>query len=257
LSPSPQGTGSFPEDVPERHATSESGSRAASVVGNALLAVSGAVLVGYALKQRSWKAAGVALAGAPFAYRQATGHWPMLRPLRGEAAREHALPVTVETSVTIGRPRQELYDFWRQLENLPQFMRHLDSVENRGDGISHWVGRSPLGTKLEWDAEIIEDREGYILSWRSLPGSQVDNAGSVFFEDAPDDRGTIVRVSFDAQPPAGPFGRAVGKVMNPITEQQVREDLRRFKSLMEAGEIPTTEGQPTGKRPAIHIHNPF
>jgi len=136
-------------------------------------------------------------------------------------------------------------------------MRHLDSVDNRGDGISHWVGRSPLGTKLEWDAEIIEDREGYLLSWRSLPGSQVDNAGSVFFEDAPADRGTTVRVSFDVQPPAGPIGRVVGKAMNPITEQQVREDLRRFKQLMEAGEIPTTEGQPAGKRPVINIHNPF
>jgi uncharacterized membrane protein len=219
------------------------------LVGNALLAVSGAVLVGYAFKQRSWKAAGVALAGAPLAYRQATGSWPLQRS-------EEALPVTVETSVTISKPREELYSFWRRLENLPRFMRHLDAVTESGDGISHWVGRSPLG-KVEWDAEIVEEREGHLLSWRSLPGSQVHNAGSVFFESAPAHRGTIVRVSFELQPPAGPIGRAVGKVMSPMTEQQVKQDLRRFKNLMETGEIPTTDGQPAGKRPAINIHNPF
>jgi uncharacterized membrane protein len=248
-SPSLQGTGRFAEDSPGS-STQSSGNRLASVVGNTVLAVSSAVLVGYALKQRSWKAAGVALAGAPFAYRQATGSWPLART-------EETLPVTVETSVTIMKPREELYTFWRRLENLPQFMRHLDSVTESGDGTSHWVGRSPLGMKVEWDAEIVEEREGHLLSWRSLPGSQVHNAGSVFFESAPADRGTIVRVSFEIQPPAGPIGRAVGKAMNPMTEQQIKQDLRRFKNLMESGEIPTTDGQPAGKRPAINIHNPF
>lgn len=239
-----QGTGDFAEDTPQYYEPS-SENRLASVVGTAALAVSGAVLVGYMLKQRSQRA-------DTFSDRQATGPWPLRRT--GEA--HESRPVTIETAITIDKPRQELYDFWRRFENLPQFMKHLDSVTESGDGQSHWVAKAPVGFKVEWDAEIIEERSGQLISWQSLPGSQVHNAGSVFFEDDPAGRGTIVRVSFDAQPP-GVIGRVVGKALNPITEQQVHEDLRRLKSLMEAGEIPTTDGQPRGKRHAINFHHPL
>jgi uncharacterized membrane protein len=157
--------------------------------------------------------------------------------------------------VTIGRPRQELYDFWRMLENLPQFMRHLDSVQKIDDRRSHWIGKSPVG-RVEWDAEIVSEREGHSIAWRSLPGSRVHNAGTVSFEDATGGRGTVVRVTMEASPGNG-LGRAVGRVLSGVTERQVHEDLRRFKNLMEAGEIPTTDGQSAGRRSAINLHNPF
>lgn len=231
----------------------QSSNRFAALIGGTAVAVSGAMLAAYALRERSWRAAGVAIA-APLVYRQATGNWPVPRTLADRAASH---PAPIETSLTIGRPRQELYDFWRRFENLPRFMEHLDSVTDLGNGRSRWVARSPLGFHVEWEAEIIEDRPGQILSWRSLPGAQVHNAGSVLFEDAPGDRGTIVRISFEMQPAGALLGRALGKVLSPITEQQVREDLRRFKRLVEAGEIPTTDGQPHGRRAVVNIHNPF
>lgn len=245
----PERTGTYEgfEDEPQ------SSHPLATLIGGTAVALSGAMLAAYALRERSWKAAGVALA-APLVYRQATGNWPVPRPL---ADRVSSPPAPIETSLTIGRPRQELYDFWRQLENLPRFMEHLDSVADLGNGRSRWVARSPLGFHVEWEAEIVEDRPGQILSWRSLPGAQVHNAGSVLFEDATGDRGTVVRVSFEMQPAGAFFGRAVGRVLNPITQQQVKEDLRRFKRLVEAGEIPTTDGQPHGRRAVVNIHNPF
>ena len=245
----PERTGTY-EDFEDE---SQSSHHLATLIGGTAVALSGAMLAAYALRERSWKAAGVALA-APLVYRQATGSWPVPRPL---ADRVSSPPAPIETSLTIGRPRQELYDFWRQLENLPRFMEHLDSVADLGNGRSRWVARSPLGFHVEWEAEIVEDRPGQILSWRSLPGAQVHNAGSVFFEDATGDRGTVVRVSFEMQPAGAFFGRAVGRMLNPVTQQQVKEDLRRFKRLVEAGEIPTTDGQPHGRRAVVNIHNPF
>jgi uncharacterized membrane protein len=223
--------------------------RLAAVVG-------GAALVALAARDRSWRSIGLAIAGAPFVWRGATGHWPTVPQAVADRMPEQ-LPPSVEVSLTVNRPRQEVYAFWRRLENLPRFMRHLDSVTETGDGRSHWVGKSPVGTKVEWDAEIVEEREGQILSWRSLPGSQVDNAGSVVFSDATGGRGTVVRVHFDVDPPGGGLGRALGRMLSPITKQQVHEDLRRFKSLIEAGEVPTTAGQPAGHRPMINPHNPF
>lgn len=176
------------------------------------------------------------------------------------APRHETLPTHIEANVNVLRPAQELYSFWRNLENLPRFMRHLESVRDAGNGRSHWIARTPVGARVEWDAEIVDERQGQLLSWRSLPGSQVHNTGSVLFEPLPDDRGTLVRTTFDLAPPGGAAGRLAGiatRALGPITKQQVHEDLRRFKSLMEAGEIPTTDGQPEGRRPAINPRNPL
>jgi uncharacterized membrane protein len=224
--------------------------------GQAAMIVSGAALVALAARQRSWKTIGAALAGAPLLYRGATGHWPMPQAVARRAS-EAMAPAPVETAVTINRPRAELYAFWRRLENLPRFMKHLDEVVDVGGGRSHWAGQSPLGFKVEWDAEIVEERQDQLLSWRSLPGSQVHNAGTVLFEDAPGGRGTVVRVSLELLAPGNALGHAVGKVLAPLTGQQVREDLRRFKQLMETGEIPTTDGQPTGARSLVNLRNPL
>jgi len=220
--------------------------------------VGGAALITIAARDRSWRGVGLALAGAPLVWRGATGSWPVQRSAPEHAA-EAAVPAPITASVTIGRPRQELYDFWRQLENLPQFMRHLVSVAKLDDRRSHWIGKSPVG-RVEWDAEIVSEREGYSIAWSSLPGSRVHNAGSVSFEDATGGRGTVVRVEMEASPGNGlgrNLGRSLGRVLSGVTERQVHEDLRRFKNLMEAGEIPTTDGQSAGRRSAINLHNPF
>lgn len=223
-------------------------------LGQALMVVSGAALVALAARDRSWRSLGVAAAGAPLLYRGATGQWPVPRAVAQRAA-EAVASAPVETSITIGQPRQEVYQFWRQLENLPLFMRNLESVTDLGDGRSRWVAKAPLGLKAEWDAEIVEEIEGQMLSWCSLPGSQVETAGTVLFEDATGGRGTVVRVSLDYR--VSGIGQAVGKLLSPLTKQEVHMDLRRLKELLETGEIPTTEGQPAGSRPAINIHSPF
>jgi uncharacterized membrane protein len=181
------------------------------------------------------------------------------------APRHEPLPSHIEASLTVGRPAQELYSYWRQLENLPRFMRHLESVSETGDGRSHWIAKTPVGSRVEWDAEIVDEREGQLISWRSLPGSQVHNTGSVLFETLPGGRGTMVRTTFELSPPGGaPPGGAAGRLagiatraLGPITKQQVHEDLRRFKNLMEAGEIPTTDGQPEGRRSLVNPRNPL
>jgi uncharacterized membrane protein len=224
-------------------------------VGQAAMIVSGAALVALAARRRSWKTLGAVAAGLPLIYRGATGGWPGPKAIARRASAAVA-PEPVETAVTINRPPAELYAFWRRLENLPRFMKHLDEVVDVGGGCSRWVGKSPLGFRVEWDAEIVEEREGQFLSWRSLPDSQIHNAGTVLFEDAPGGRGTTVRVAMELAS-AHPLGQAVGKVLAPVTEEQVREDLRRFKQLMEAGEIPTTDGQPVGKRSHVNLRNPL
>jgi uncharacterized membrane protein len=167
----------------------------------------------------------------------------------GRGALMYGIPV--EHVVTINRSPEECYSFWRKLDNLPRFMQHLEAVQVTDGRLSHWVAKAPAGTKVEWDAEITEDRPNQMLAWRTLEGADVPNAGTVRFEPAPPGRGTIVRVTLQYDPPAGRLGSVVAKLFGEEPDQQVRGDLRRFKQLMETGEVPTTEGQPAGKRSAI------
>ena len=154
--------------------------------------------------------------------------------------------VNVLESVTINRPIDELYRFWRNLENLPQFMRHLESVEKITDTISHWRAKGPAGSVVEWDAEINNEVPNQVIGWRSLEGADVVSAGSVNFDTAAAGRGTRVTVHLQYSPPAGKVGAAVAKLFGRDAETEIREDLRRFKQLVEAGEVPTTAGQPRG-----------
>lgn len=244
---SQQSTGRFEQPSRthfERDLTAE---RLAAMVG-------GAALVVFAARDRSWRAVGAAAAGVPLIYRGATGTWPVPRAVASRAA---LTPLHVETSVIIDKPAQELYDFWRRLENLPKFMRHLEEVHETGDRRSHWVGHTPFGARAEWEAEIVEERSGRLISWRSVEGSQVDTAGSVLFEEATGGRGTVVRVEMDVRPPGHLLGKAVASFSHNALEREVKEDLRRFKNLMEAGEVPTTEGQPHGQRSMINPKNRF
>ncbi|MDB5108480.1 MAG: hypothetical protein JWM69_1421 [Candidatus Binatus sp.] len=155
--------------------------------------------------------------------------------------------IDLQKAVTVNRPADELYRFWRQLENLPRFMKHLNSVKQSGDTY-HWDATGPAGARVQWDARIVEDRPGEMISWRSLENSEVDASGTVHFEKHPPGRGTIVRLLIHYRPPAGSVGSLIAGILGEAPASQIGEDLRRFKQLIETGEIPTTQGQPSGRR---------
>jgi uncharacterized membrane protein len=140
-------------------------------------------------------------------------------------------------TVTVNRPPDELYRFWRDFENLPRFMSHLESVRITGERRSHWVAKAPAGTTVEWDAEITKDVPDQLIAWRSVEGSDVENSGVVRFDRAPGGRGTEVRVELFYDPPAGLIGAGVAKLFGEEPGQQIKGDLRRFKQVMETGEV--------------------
>jgi uncharacterized membrane protein len=145
--------------------------------------------------------------------------------------------IKVEESVTINRPVLEVYRFWRNFENLPRFMDHLEAVTVIDDVRSHWVAKGPAGTRVEWDAIIHNEVDDELIAWRSLPGSEVNNAGSVHFTPTPDGTGTDVRVVLSYEPPAGKVGAAVAKLLGEEPSKQVADDLRRFKQVMDSGDV--------------------
>lgn len=151
----------------------------------------------------------------------------------------------VAKAVTIRRPRSEVFSYWRDLEHLAQFMHHVESVVALSDRRSHWVVAAP-GGPLEWDADIVGERAGELLSWRSLEGSEVMNEGTVRFKDAPADRGTEVHVELSYDAPAGKVGAAIAKLFGEEPGQQLTDDLRRFKQVMETGEVVLSEGSLEG-----------
>jgi uncharacterized membrane protein len=159
----------------------------------------------------------------------------------GEGAKKRGT-TQVKNSLIINRAPEELYQYWRDFENLPNIMKHLESVRVTDERRSHWVAKAPAGTSVEWDAEITEDRPNESIAWRSLEGSDVDNSGSVRFEAAPGNRGTIVRVEINYTPPGGALGSLVAKLFGEEPGQQAQESLRCFKQLMEAGEVAVSDG---------------
>ncbi|WP_110180747.1 SRPBCC family protein [Nocardioides solisilvae] len=168
------------------------------------------------------------------------------RTARAQHGRGRPGPLSLEASTTVNRPPDEVYAFWRDLANLPTFMLHLESVTPQADGRSHWVAKGPAGRKVSWDAEITSEETGRRLAWRSLKGASVDNSGTVHFVPAPGDRGTEVRVVLHYDVPGGLLGRAVARLFGEEPEQQVRDDLRRFKQVMETGDVVRTEILPRG-----------
>ncbi|WP_232429405.1 SRPBCC family protein [Noviherbaspirillum autotrophicum] len=158
----------------------------------------------------------------------------------------------VEKSITINRSAEECYRFWHDFENFPSFMKHLDTVQITGENRIHWKAKGPAGTHVEWDAELIADEPGQYIAWHSLQGADVDHSGSVHFEHAPGGRGTIVRVVLQYNPPGGTAGAWIARLFGEAPEQQIDEDLRRFKWLIETGEVPTTVGQPSGPRGMVN-----
>ena len=145
--------------------------------------------------------------------------------------------VEIRTSLTVGRRPEEVYSFWRDFDNLPRFMDHLEAVRITGERTSHWKAKAPVGMSVEWDAEIIEDRPNELIVWQSLEGADVDNSGSVRFQPAPGDRGTEIHLEMHYRPPGGVIGAKVAKFFEAVPKTQMSNDLRRFKQVIETGEV--------------------
>jgi uncharacterized membrane protein len=218
--------------------------------------VAAAALAVFALRRKRLRPILLPLA-ANLVSRAVTGRCPVNRALgRNTARRSRVSPVAsvergkgikVEKSVTVNRPVQEVYRFWRNLENLPRFMDHLESVTVLDENRSHWVAKGPAGTKVEWDATIHNEIENELIAWRSLPGADVNNAGSVHFTPVSNGNRTEVLVVLSYDPPAGKVGAAVAQLLGEEPSKQVDDDLRRFKQVIETAEA-TGNSRPTAAR---------
>ena len=213
--------------------------------------IAGGAFATYALRRRAIPGGTAALAGAALLYRGATGHCNVYQALGIDRTGRHGTGtfadqgsdtrqqlggragIRVEESVTINRPLTEVYRFWRDFENLPKFMKHLESVATREAGVSHWVARGPAGMKVEWDARVINEIDNKLIGWQSLKKSMVSSAGSANFREV--DGGTEVRVHLQYNPPAGRIGAGIARLFGEEPSLQIREDLSRLKQLMETG----------------------
>jgi uncharacterized membrane protein len=233
----------FPGDVREAHVRE---GRNISETERWMSMAAGAGLAAYGLSRRRGSGWVLALFGGLLFRRGFAGHCHTYRMLgintadtasdtRMALGGRHGL--NVDESVTINRPVEELYRFWRNLENLPRFMEHLESVERVTDTLSRWHAKGPGGKILEWNAEIINEVPSKLIAWRSIEGSDVVSAGSVHFDDAGPGRGTRVRVRLQYNPPGGRVGAGIAKLIGSDAASQIREDLLRFKQLVETGEV--------------------
>jgi uncharacterized membrane protein len=224
------------------------GERVVSLAAGSIAALMG-------LRHRDLMGFLIAGVGGALVYRGATGHCAMYQAIGvdtahgdGQPRKRSDLGVHIVESYLINKSPEELYAFWRNFENFPQFMTHLESVRKIDDMRSHWVAKAPkiYGGQVEWDAEVTADEPNSRIAWRALPGSDVEHRGSVKFQRALGDRGTTVRVELEYSPPAGQVGRWVAKLFGEEPEQQIHDDLRRVRHILEVGEAPTIEGQSRG-----------
>jgi len=239
------------------HGSDESTRRINVCDSERLLSVGvGSGLAVYGLTRGSLAGLATAAIGGCIAYRGVTGHCELYHAL-GINTAESRGPLNsvrqghgcrVEKTIVIDRSADELYWQWRRLDNLPKFMKHLESVTEAGDR-SHWKVKTPLGLCVEWDAELISDRPGEVISWRSLDGSMVDTAGSVHFRPIGDGRSTEVRVNLKYEPPAGSVGAAAARWLGETPEEQIAEDLESFKQFAEGG----SSQREAGREPAVVI----
>jgi uncharacterized membrane protein len=204
-------------------------------------ALGGLAAAGYAVRRRDFSTPFLLLLGGMLVYRGFSGNCRLYDRFGINTARalgEKGVPgnkgIRVEQSVDVSLQPAQVFSFWRNLENLPFFMPHLKSVQRNEDGISHWIVEGPAGTTLEWDAEIINERPGEMLAWQSLPGADVQNAGTVRFHRLEDGRGTRVTVVLQYQPPGGQFGAAVASIFGESPDKQLEADLIRFRDWIEA-----------------------
>jgi uncharacterized membrane protein len=207
----------------------------------------GALLLLLGASRRSVPGAYLAASSASLLYRGMTGRWPRFLDGLKDKDTKTALAgdrgIRVRESIRLEVPIGDAYRIWRRLEGLPNFMSHLESVTEMPNGRSHWVAVGPAGRRVEWDAEIINEVENKLLAWRSLPTSDVVTAGSVNFDTVRGGRSTQVTVHLQYAPPAGKAGAFIALLFGREPSQTIREDLRRFKQLLEAGEVPRATTQ--------------
>jgi uncharacterized membrane protein len=206
----------------------------------------GAALIIYGLQRRSPLSLVGAVVGAAVAVHGLGGSRYRYADTAAGAVMPHDRGTTVDKVVTIDKPVEELYRFWRNLENLPRFMTNIEAVTQMDARRSHWVVLGPGGKRYEWDAEIIHEEENSLISWRTVEGSDVAHAGSVHFSSQGPGRGTAVRAIIRYDPPGGRLAAAMVRLVGQDPGKQLAEDLRRLKQLLEIGEVPITEGQPSG-----------
>lgn len=236
---------------------SNAGNRGVNVGGIERLAcaIAGGALAAYGLRRRTAGGLILTVAGAALVHRGSTGHCNAYQALgittadsEGHNASEQhagvARDVHVEKSIVINKPAEELYAFWREFENLPRFMDHLESVNRVGFNRWHWVAKGPVGTRPEWDAEIYNEKPNELIAWRSLDGN-VTNAGSVHFDPAPGERSTMVRVILNYNAPGGKVSALLAKMLGHEPGQMIEGDLGRLKEMFERGEITPVEGRPS------------
>jgi len=227
--------------------------------------MAGTLLLTRGIQKKSWLGTGAALLGIAFLRRGITGFCYTYQAL---GIRSNDLPegsnvsvpadtgIRVDEAITINRPREEVYRFWRDLSNIAQIMQHVESISSTpGGNRSHWIARGPGGKCMEWDAEIINEIENELIAWRSLEGSEVANAGSVHFKDAIGGRGTEVKVKLQYVPPGGAVGAFAAKLFGGEPSQQIHSDLQRLKARIEAGVLAQTEGQPVGAQTPSVVEN--
>lgn len=231
----------------------------------AVSAAIGGLFLASGVKKRGLAGLALALIGAELVRRGATGHSMLYdaigfssndggsvksgggsgygahRPdVRGAAATVNARKaIKIERSITISRPAEDIYEFWRDFQNLPQVLEHLASVSDLGDGRSHWVAIGPANTRVEWDSEIVNDIPGELIAWKTIGNPDVAHAGSMHFTPAADGRGTVVRLVMDYEPRGGRVTAIAAKLMGESPDEQVRSDLKRLKMLFETGEVVT------------------
>jgi uncharacterized membrane protein len=205
----------------------------------------GGALIAYGIRKRSWGGGLLALAGGNLLLRGALGRSLIYRAFGVDTSKAFGKLAkaagtgerfTVEKSITLSAPAAEAYRFWRNFENLPRVMRHLKSVRSIDERRSHWVAMAPAGLDIEWDAEITDERQDRKIAWRSLENAEIENKGVVLFEPVQDGNATELRVYLEYAPPAGKAGKAFAKLFGKDPAKMVEEDLRRFKTLIEAGE---------------------
>lgn len=176
--------------------------------------------------------------GGVLLYRGATGHCPVYASLGKTKGVSHTPSINIRTGLIVNKPRNEVYAFWRKLENLPLFMKHLASVTEIDAKHSHWEAEVPGGVgKIKWNAEIVKEEEGNLIGWQSIPNSTVNNAGKVVFRDALGGEGTELDVVITYHAPAGEVGAGIAKKLNPVLEKMIRQDIMNFKEYIETKHV--------------------
>lgn len=230
----------------ESRSTRERG-RNVGAADRAFSAVLGAWMLTNRRKKRHGLGKAMAVgSGLMLLTRAATGHSTLYDALGvSSASLDEGAGITIEEAVTVLRPRKEVFDYLRDVTNLPVVFTHLASVTAGPGELSHWRLKSGPGSGTEWDVEVLNEEPGEYIAWQSVEGSALQTAGAVHFRDA-GDKGTEVHVKLRYRPPAGATGFGIAKMLNSITSAQVGADLRRLKQMLEAKNAITTEGQPVG-----------